>query len=129
MIRPIISIARPIAFLALVLLSACGGGGSGPTDSVFLPDISNNWVDASNSAHLFVFRDFQTKVEHSTFQGEEDDNNQGTSNPLSGAFNDREIHFTISRPTGAVTFEGQFTTPNRMELSSPAGALVLTVNR
>ncbi len=116
--------------LLLLLCGCSGGGGGSPTDSVFIPDLSNAWLDAANPQHQLFFLPQQEQVRHSTFDGNENGiNSNGTQNQFSGEFTDRSIQFTIRRPGGNVTYQGMFTTPNRMELSSSAGSLVLTVTR
>jgi hypothetical protein len=123
--------ARTLSLLSFSAFAACGGGGGGsPTGGTpFIPDLQNLWQDTRDQNHEFNFTDVaQPGQASSNFNGREKLAN-GSTNSLSGRYTERSIQFILERPPGGtagdISYVGNFTNMDRIELSSTSGNLTL----
>jgi hypothetical protein len=116
-----------VSFLMFGLAAmACGGSGGTPTSPAVFPVIiiTNSWENEIDPTHFFLLASSDDGKSSGTFTGEE--TLDGVTSQLSGSWSQGRIEFTVQRDD-AVRFEGSIPgdNPKRLELTSPAGALVI----
>jgi hypothetical protein len=114
--------SKVLGILVFISLYSCTEEASAP----FVPQITAFWHEENKDDHTFVFSSENEGSSQGTFTGSEDypDSNFFGAE-LSGTFNNRDIDFTIERPTGNFRYYGKITADNRMELNSNAGKIVV----
>jgi len=117
--------AISLLMIGLVAM-ACGGSGGGPTSPAVFPVIiiTNSWENEVDPTNFFLLASNDDGKSSGTFTGEE--TLEGVTSQLAGSWSQGRIEFTVQRDT-AVRFEGNIPgdNPKRLELTSPAGSLVI----
>lgn len=111
--------------MALVALTACGGGSPTGPSTFPVVIITNTWNDESDGNHQFALVSDDDGEMSGTFSGTEltPDFQEFA---LVGSWGQGRISFTVDRDPDA-TYSGVYTTdnPTRLEFTSAVGALVL----
>jgi hypothetical protein len=108
--------------LLIVLFLSCAEETAAP----YVPQITNFWKQQNDESHTFIFNDQNSGTSKGSFSGSEDyGDSTFFGSELSGVYNNRDIDFTIQRPTGAYRYYGKIVNDNRMELNSIKGKIVI----
>lgn len=112
--------------LSFLLLMCTEEGSPVDSNTTVIDPITNTWTVQSDSNYTIFFITFDSTSTRGVFWGNEDHPIEG-SHDLCGFFDGTYLEFDVQRPFDSRTkFKGQFTSSNRMEISSSEGSLVLT---
>jgi len=123
--------------ISFSIFYSCNEEITNPGEAPYIPQVTNNWIDESDSSHIFSLNSNDDSLSFGIIDGNETIiidtiNNNTDTFDLLGAFHNRKMFITINYSSlsadSSLRYEGSFLSDNRIQMFSSRDTIIISHN-